>query len=492
MTDGLSDVRGVAMGAGASLEGVGWSVRDRVAWCARWRRAIAREGDELARLMYEEVGKPRDEAWLGDLAPLLSGLKWLEKRGAGLLGARRLRGTPWFLIGQRHEEVRVPLGRVGVIATWNYPVQLLGIQVGQALFAGNRVVVKPSERCPLTQGMLLDLAGAAGLPRGVLERRDAARAEGEMMLRGERFDHVVFTGSTEVGRAIAGGLAGTLTPSTLELSGRDSAIVLEDADAALAARCVWEGVRFNHGQTCMAPRRVLVVGEVAEAFERAIEGLASGGEVRGVVDEGSAERVRAIARGVATRGGRVVPAVGDDEVGSLVRARVAFGVRADDEAAVGEHFGPLVGVVRCSSEAEALRIHGSVDRHLATAVFTGDTGRAASLAQLLGASQVTVNDVLVPTAHPAASLGGAGASGWGVSRGEAGLLAMTRGVHVSVTPRRIRVPSGPVGGSTLERVIQFVRFRAGAGGSPGGGGSASGARGAGSAGPRASISEGMR
>lgn len=417
-------------------------------------------------MMGEEIGKPRDEAWLGDVVPLLSALRWLERRGAGVLRRRRLGGTPWFLLGQGHWVERVPLGRVGIIATWNYPVQLVGIELAQAVVAGNRVVVKPSERCPRTQGLLLDLAeealDAVGLGRGagagrVIGRWEATREGGAAMLREERFDHVVFTGSTAVGTRVAEALAPTLTGSTLELSGRDSALVLEDADVGLAAGCVWEGVRFNHGQTCMAPRRALVVGEAWDGFVREIEALAGAGEARGLIDEGAAERVRGLAREAARRGARVVPAVGADEVGVMVRGRAVIGEDGDSVVFGGDHFGPLLSVVRCADEAEALALHDRVGQRLATSVFTRDAARGRRLALAVGSSQVTVNDVLIPTAHPGAALGGRGESGWGESRGVGGLLAMTREVHVSSTPARLRLPRGALEGKRLDRVVGFAR-----------------------------------
>ena len=134
----------------------------------------------------------------------------------------------------------MPLGRVLVIATWNYPVQLLGIQLVQAVLAGNRVVVKPSERAPKTQARLIALAveAAEAVPsmRGVIESRPATRGEGQRLVAEEQFDHVIFIGSTAVGRAIAEVCAARLIPTTLELSGSDSAIVFADADARAAAR----------------------------------------------------------------------------------------------------------------------------------------------------------------------------------------------------------------------------------------------------------------
>ena len=184
-----------------------------------------------------------------------------------------MRGGAWWSIGQRHQVERVPLGRIGIIATWNYPVQLLGVQLVQALAAGNRVVVKPSERTPRTQALLLDLARRAGLPEGTLDVLPATRDAGAAMLQHAEMDHLVFAGSTAVGRRIAEAAARRLLPSTLELSGRDTAFVLADADPALAARTIWSAVTMNAGQTCMAPRRVLVDSRVYERFLAALARL---------------------------------------------------------------------------------------------------------------------------------------------------------------------------------------------------------------------------
>ncbi|MEQ8844690.1 MAG: aldehyde dehydrogenase family protein [Phycisphaerales bacterium] len=423
-------VRGAGRAVGAdepTVELPTWPLRERLAWVRRFRRAVVAKQDELIALAGEEVRKDAFETLVSDLVPLLSSCRWHERHAGRVLRTRRLRGGSVWQIGQRHWLGREPLGLVGIIATWNYPVQLLGIQLVQAIVAGNAVVVKPSERCPKTQRRLLEIAQQAGLPGGALRVRSASREAGAAMLQGEPLDHLVFTGSTPVGRSIAQTLAPWLVPSTLELSGRDSALVLGDADVELAARSIGAAVRLNAGQTCMAPRRVLVDATLADRFA-------------------------GLLRAEVAKGG---PLTACD--GAPCEAEVVV-CEASADLVEGDHFAPRIAVVACASVERMIEVHREIGQHLATSVFTTDTTRARSLVGQLAAGTVTINDAVIPTAHPGAPLPALGASGWGVSRGELGLLAMTRPVHVSSTSRRVRVPTDPPTGKQAEQVKKFVRF----------------------------------
>ncbi|MEM1423168.1 MAG: aldehyde dehydrogenase family protein [Planctomycetota bacterium] len=430
---------------------------DRAAWLRGFRSRIARDTHRLAHLIHEEVGKPLDEAIAADVMALLASVKWHEKRGAGVLRERRQRGKPAWILGVSSRVQREPIGRVGIIATWNYPVQLLGIQIVQALFAGNSVVVKPSEHAPRTQRALLELA-AEGLPGGTLTWTDATREAGRDLLKEHRLDHVVFTGSTSVGRMIASTLAEPLVPSTLELSGKDSAFVLDDADPMLAARTIWQYVTVNSGQTCMAPRRALVHTDVYAEFVRQLGLLAAGESPRTLITRDAAlEAHRAAVEGVEA-GGRPISGVLEEPGGPDGRTMrpVAIADCPEDAPTVrGDHFGPVIALVPVRDTEHALRVHHACGQHLATSVFTKSKHRVRDLAHRLGSSVVTHNDVIMPTAHPATFLGGRGPSGWGVSRGAEGLLAMTRPVHVASTGR-LRLPTGPTPPDQAKRLTKLV------------------------------------
>jgi len=430
---------------------------------ARFRRAVARHAPALVDLIADEIGKPTHEALLADIAPLMTACRWHERNLARVLRARRVRGAGIFGLGQSHRVVREPLGRIALIATWNYPVQLLGIQLVQALAGGNRVVVKPSERSPRTHLALLRLAASCGLPDGMLTWTEPTREAGQALLISERFDHIVFTGSTAVGREIAEIAATSLTPTTLELSGRDSAIVLDDADPRLAARSIWHAVTINAGQTCMAPRRVLLQQGIASRFLDELAPLAAAARPLTMIDAGAAAHCHGLAQSAIDGGGRSLSAISEAPAGRALRPLAIVDCPRDAPLVDGDHFGPVVAVIIVRDELDALHVHHRCGQHLATSVFTGDPSRAEWLRPLLGATTVTVNDALLPTAHPATSIGGRGESGWGVSRGREGLLAMTRPVFVSSTARWPRPPLDAPTPTMARRMMRFLRWLYGGG-----------------------------
>ena len=441
-------------------------LKDRLLWVKNFRRLLASREKELTALAEAEVARPRFEAVMSDLLPLLAACRWLEKRAPALLAPRRIRSTPWWLSGTRIIEERAPLGTVAIIATWNYPIQLLGIEMVQALAAGNRVIVKPSENAPKTQLRLLELAIEAGLPpMGVLDWTQPTREAGAELLAEHasglrRFDHVLFTGSTPVGREIAQALAPTLTPCTLELSGRDSAFVLEDADPVKAARAIWAAVTINHGQTCMGPRRALVHQSVDPDFVSTLRTLAAKAPVRRLINDAAADTFQrlvstAIADGGQDAAGPNAPALRD---GTSVRATAIIDCPMATPLVEGRHFAPALAVLPVPTLSYALSLHRRCDQHLTASIFTKDIASARALAPELGATNVTINDVILPTAHPAVSIGGRGDSGWGLSRGVEGLLAMTRPVYVSTGKHGVaRVLDTP--GPRMAGMVTWVLMR---------------------------------
>ncbi len=438
-------------------------IAERAVWVRRFGRLVAADTDHLASLAEAEIAKPAWETLVSDVMPLVAACRWHARHARKVLRSRSLPGRPFWLIGHRVRVHRAPLGRVGIIATWNYPLQLLGVQLVQAVMGGNRVVVKPSERTPRTQGRLLELAMAAGLSADDLEIRRSDREAGAALLREPDLDHVVFTGSTPVGRRVAEACAERLLPSTLELSGCDSAIVLDDADPVLAARTIWAGLTLNHGRTCMAPRRVLVARSLASAFAAAIVPLATGAAPRSLADDAAADRHRSLVADAVARGARQISSESptDDD---RVRAQVLIDCPTEAEAFFSDHFGPLVVTAVFDDEDDLLRLHRVGGKHLATSVFTRDPQRAERLAPRLGSGIVTINDTIVPTAHPAAPIPATGDAGWGASQGIEGLLAMTRPLVVSRTGR-LRPPSGEPDPRSLDFLRGLVRWW-GRGGSP--------------------------
>jgi acyl-CoA reductase-like NAD-dependent aldehyde dehydrogenase len=412
------------------------SWRDRRTWLRRFRRAVAAHGRDLARVIAEEVGKPESEAYVSEVLPLVASIRWHEACAGSILGSRPAWGRPGWLLGRTVTLQRAPLGRVLIIATWNYPAGLLGIQLLQAIAAGNQVTVKPSERSPESQRLLVRLAASCGLPDGWIELADASRAEGERLVAHGGFDKVIFTGGSGTGLAVAKVCAESLTPSVLELSGRDSALVLSDADPALAARRLWLAFTMNAGQTCMAPRRALVDRSVYRAFLDAMAPLAAGARPVRLVDAIEAQRCTTLVNEALALGARSLSGVAEAASDGWMRPIVAVDCPAHAPLVHGEHFGPVMAVVPVDGLHEALEIHRRNAHVLATSVFSRSARRLQrneAFVQSLGSSVVTFNECVTPTGHPGVSIAGRGASGWGASRGEAGLLELTRPLSVSRT-----------------------------------------------------------
>ncbi|MEY4787656.1 MAG: hypothetical protein RL692_1550 [Planctomycetota bacterium] len=429
-----------------------WPVAERLQWLEGFGTRIDQHADELIKMIHAETGKSSWESFASEILPLRASIHWHLSNVRRILASRRLSGRPWWMLGQRHQVLRLPAGRVAIIATWNYPVQLLGIQLVQSIVAGNVTVVKPSENSPRSQGLLLRLA-AEGLPDGILTRTPATRTAGEELLGSDSidstlpFDHIVFTGSTEVGRTIAKRAAESLTPTTLELSGCDSAIVLASADAKLSAKSLWQAVVLNAGQTCMAPRRIIVEAPIYRQFLTHLAPQVAGAKSMRLISQTAAMRMDSCVRQAVSLGGHSLSGVVEYSNQANVRPTAIFDCSITSELAMGNHFSPAVAVIRADDAAHALAIHKTFRKHLSVSVFVGSQ-QARSLAanavfiEQLRAGFVTFNDALIPTAHPSTSIRGTGESGWGATRGEAGLLELTRSVTVSNTSRWIRMPTG--------------------------------------------------
>ncbi len=248
-------------------------VPGRLAVLRRLRHATAEQARALARAA-ARPGMSEADILVSEVMPLLAAIRFLEQRAAGLLAPRRVqRGRPVWLLGTRLVIRRLPHGRVLVIGPANYPLLLPGIQAVQALAAGNAVLVKPAPGSAGPIALLGGLLEEAGLPSRlftVLE--DTAEAARAAIAAG--VDLVVLTGSSATGRAVLAQAAAHLTPTIMELSGEDAFIVLPGADMAYAARALAFGQAFNGGNTCVAPRRVIVTRAAEAAFRTAAPGQA--------------------------------------------------------------------------------------------------------------------------------------------------------------------------------------------------------------------------
>jgi acyl-CoA reductase-like NAD-dependent aldehyde dehydrogenase len=424
----------------------GLPVRSRLRPVQALRRLLVAECDQLCAAVTADIGKPADETVAADILPLAEACSFLLREAPRLLKWRRvpLRLRPLWLWGQSDAVCRRPRGVVGIIGTWNYPLILNGVQILQAVTAGNGVLWKPSEVAPASAAALVGLLGKAGFPEGLVQMLPATRAAGQELADAD-VDHVVFTGSSATGRRLAEHLGRRLISSTLELSGCDPLILLDDADVALAARAAWFGATLNRGQTCLAVRRVLVPRSLYPPFVATLAPLQEAAAPVRLALPAQVQQAERLVDAALADGARLLgsarPVGGTD----TCPPTVVLDARPEMALCQEASFAPLLAVVPYDTLDEALRMNGACPYGLGASIFTKWPQQALLLAPQLRAGAVVVNDVILPTAHPATPFGGLGESGWGVTQGAEGLLEMTVPQVVSVRGGRSRPHYRPVG-----------------------------------------------
>ena len=341
--------------------------------------------------------------------------------------------TPIYLQPARAFLHRQPLGVVGVVSPWNYPVQLALGPTITALSAGNRVMLKPSELTPATSALMAELIGKTFAPDEVcVVQGDGAVAADFSSLP---FDHLFFTGSTAVGRVVAKAAAANLTPTTLELGGKSPCIIDASCDMKSAALKIAHGKLLNAGQTCIAPDYVLLPkGQEAafgHAFAQAVAQLfptiAGNPDYAAIISPRHQERLQAMLA-AAEAGGARLQTIDTGGVATAHRQMapvIAFDVPPDAKLMHEEIFGPVLPVVPYDSVDQAINYINARPRPLALYWFGQDNAVRDTVLARTVSGGVSINDTLMHIAHENLPFGGIGESGWGSYHGEAGFLRLT-------------------------------------------------------------------
>ncbi|CAE6694344.1 aldehyde dehydrogenase [Paraburkholderia nemoris] len=344
--------------------------------------------------------------------------------------------------------VRQPAGVVLGIAPWNAPVILAVRAIALPLACGNTVVLKGSEICPGTHGLIIEVLQEAGLPEGVVNFVTNAPADAgavvEALIAHPKVRRVNFTGSTHVGKIIAATCARYLKPSVLELGGKAPLIVLDDADLDAAVNAAAFGAFANSGQICMSTERIIVDERIADQFiaklAQKARGLPLGDPRKGpvvlgsVVDMSTVERCNALIDDALTKGATLV--CGGKAESTLMPATLLDHVTPAMRIYGDESFGPVKGIVRVSGEDEAVACANDNEYGLSSAVFSRDIARGMNVARRIESGICHVNG---PTVHDEAQMpfGGVKGSGFGRFGGQAGIAEFTdlRWITVQTTPR---------------------------------------------------------
>jgi aldehyde dehydrogenase (NAD+) len=437
---------------------------------AAFRGELARRIGELADLIHRENGKPRADAVL-EITLVIDHLAWAAGHARRVLGPRPVFPGLMALNNSASVEYQ-PLGVIGVIGPWNYPVFTPAGSIAYALAAGNAVVFKPSEYTPAIGKWLVD-AWATAVPRGrdLFTLVTGLGDTGAALCR-SGVDKIAFTGSARTGRKVMAACAENLVPVLMECGGKDALIVDDGADLDAAAdAALWSGMS-NGGQTCIGTERVYATEAVYDRFVSLL------GEKARTLHPGSerdaawglptmpsqTEVIRRHVGDALKAGGRAIIGGVDSVKADGVDPTILVGVPEDAAAVAEETFGPTLTVAKVRDAEEALTLVNASDYGLGGAVFTRTRQRGIDLARRMRSGMVSVNSVLTFAFVPGLPFGGVGESGFGRIHGPDGLREFSRAK--SITAQRFALPlnltsfNRPAKATdVLAKVIKFVHGR---------------------------------
>ncbi|HSU55286.1 MAG TPA: NAD-dependent succinate-semialdehyde dehydrogenase [Candidatus Dormibacteraeota bacterium] len=398
---------------------------------------VERRRDEIARLITLENGKPLTQS-LGEVALTIDHLTWFAeeaRRGYGRI-------VPPQTEEKRHLVFKTPIGVVGAISPWNFPLTLAVRKVAPALAAGCTVVLKPASKTPLSSAAFAECVDTVKLPKGVFQLVVGSASEiGKEFLENPLCKKITFTGSTEVGKQLIEGAAKSVKPLSLELGGHAPVIVFEDADLDVAVNGAMLAKFRNSGQSCIAANRIYVQRSIYQEFLKLFvekvrpmnvgDGLDPQSQIGALIDEDAVakatEHVEDAVRGGARLlcGGKRLP-----RGGFFFEATVLADVPKGGLCMYEETFAPIAPVCPFDTEEEAIREANNSPFGLSAYAFTRDLSRMFRLAEGLETGLLGINDGL-PTATQA-PFGGVKQSGWGRELGIEGMESFLETKHVSI------------------------------------------------------------
>jgi acyl-CoA reductase-like NAD-dependent aldehyde dehydrogenase len=407
----------------------------------QWKGVLTRRAPQLADVMHRETGKPHSDAML-ELVLAIDHIAWASKKAAKVLGPRRV--SPGLLMANHSATLEyTPLGVIGVIGPWNYPVFTPMGSIVYALAAGNAVVFKPSEYTPGVGRWLVDSFAEIVPEHPVLQLVTGLGETGAALVR-SGVDKIAFTGSTATGKKIMAAAADTLTPVLIECGGKDALLVDADADLDAAAdAAVWGGMS-NAGQTCVGVERVYVhervydefVTKVTDRASKVTAGEGPNAQIGPITMPSQLDVIRRHIADALDRGGRALVG-GLDAVGErFVQPTVLVDVPEDSLAVTDETFGPTLTIAKVRDMDEAVDKANASRYGLGATVFS--RARGLELARRIRSGMASVNQVISFAAIPSLPFGGVGDSGFGRIHGEDGLKEFTR--PKAIARQRFAVP----------------------------------------------------
>ncbi len=414
------------------------SGKQRGAYILKIIDGLNKRSEEIAKTITLENGKPLPQS-RGEVAMTIDHFRWFAAEAERAYG----RIVPNQVEGKRHMVIRTPVGVVGAIAPWNFPLVLAVRKVAPALAAGCTVVLKPASATPLSAVLLAEAVHEAGLPAGVFQLVIGQSAEiGAEMLENPLCRKITFTGSTEVGRQLIHGAGNSIKKLSLELGGHAPVLIFDDADLDQAVNGTIIAKFRNTGQSCIAANRIYVQRSISERFISAIvegarklkvgNGMEEGVEIGPLIDEKALKQAMEHIEQARSLGAKVLcggkPWKGG--AGYFLEPTILTDVPADALCMREETFAPAIPICVFDEEDEAIEKANATEYGLASYAFTRDISRMWRLAESLEAGTIGINDTVPATSQ--CPFGGFKQSGWGRELGAEGLDAFLETKHISL------------------------------------------------------------
>jgi acyl-CoA reductase-like NAD-dependent aldehyde dehydrogenase len=408
--------------------------------CQRW---VIDNSDRIIETIVSETGKAWEDAQLAEVSYAAGAFGFWAKNSKEYLAEERIKTASPFVKGRKLVVRYAPVGVVGVIGPWNYPLTNSFGDCIPAMAAGNAVVLKPSHVTPLTSLLMGEMLRECGLPEGVYQVASGFGDTGSALI--DEVDFVMFTGSTETGKKVMERAARTLTPVALELGGKDPMLVCADADVERAANAAVHYSMQNAGQTCISTERVYVEEPIYDEFVSLVtdrvQGLRQGTpHGPGSVDLGAmihppqSDVVEAHVKDAVEKGARVVAGGHrSDGDGHFYEPTVLVGVDHTMDCMREETFGPTLPIMKVVDADEAVRLANDTPFGLQASVWTKDVAKGERLARRIEAGAVTVNDAQVNYVALELPMGGWKASGLGSRHGADGIRKYTKKQALAIT-----------------------------------------------------------
>jgi succinate-semialdehyde dehydrogenase/glutarate-semialdehyde dehydrogenase len=398
---------------------------------------LVKRSDKIAELISRENGKPLAQA-KAEVAMAVDHLLWFAEEGRRAYG----QVVPHQADGKRHIIIKQPVGVVGAIAPWNFPLVLAIRKVAPALAAGCPVVLKPASATPLSAIELGKCADSAGLPKGVLQIVVGPAADiAEEMLEKPVCRKISFTGSTDVGRTLIAGTAKSCTPLSLELGGNAPLIIFADADFDQAIEGALITKFRNNGQSCIGSNRLYVERSILDRFVEALvdrvrqlkvaPGLEPMSDIGPLIDKRALSSALSFIDDAVAKGAKVlVGGTRHGDEGNFLAPTVLTDVPANSRCHSEEIFAPVAVIYAFDSEEEVIARANATEYGLAAYAYTTNLNRAFRVGEALEAGTVGINDPVPSTSN--CPFGGFKQSGWGRELGSVGIDAYLEIKHISI------------------------------------------------------------